>query len=133
MKKNGFTLTEMIAVIVIIGVILLITIPVMNRVITNNKEEKYKFYVETVEKAVYSYGDLEFPMTVYELDGSTIKENYVNLSELISKNYLKEFNEDGVNVEDVTFIIKKEKGKVTIGEEIKLKFGEKSCTKTSCS
>jgi len=132
MKKNGFTLTEMIAVLVIIGMILLITIPVMNNIIKDNMEDKYKFYVETVEKALYSYGDIEMGM------GSNAT---VSLSNLIERNYLKAFNEDGVTVDtDTSFkITKNEYGKITIDpNEVKLEFkeGENTvaiCTKTSCS
>lgn len=133
MKKNGFTLTEMIAVLVIIGIILLITIPVMNNIIKDNREDKYKFYVETVEKALYSYGDIEMGM------GSNAT---VSLSNLIERNYLKAFNEDGVTVDgNCEFTLNKnEYGKVTIVDEdnnvvekIMLEFSDgKKCYKDSC-
>ena len=148
MKKNGFTLTEMIAVIVIIGIILLVTIPVMSILFGNSKEEKYMFYVETVEKALYSYGDLEFPMSKYKADGVTPEEIEISLDDLINNNYLKKFNEDGVTVSNSTkFKITKANGKVTIVSDnegtiggtnsFSLKFtktGEPDvdCTKTSC-
>lgn len=133
MKKNGFTLTEMIAVIAIIGVILLITIPVLNNMLTNNKEEKYMFYVETVEKAIYSYADLEYPMTV---SGS----QSITLNDLINNKYLKSFSEDGVIVNGATtFTLTKTNGKVDIASPnpFKLNFEKggsviATCSKSAC-
>ena len=128
MKKNGFTLTEMIAVIAIIGVILLITIPVLNNMLSNNKEEKYMFYVETVEKAIYSYADLEYPMTV-------VSET-ITLNHLIDNKYLKEFKEDGVTVNAATtFTFTKTNGKVDITSPnpFELTFSDgTTCTKGDC-
>ena len=49
MNKKGFTLTELIVVIVIIGLVLLIVIPVSSNIMQNNAEEKGKFYVQTLE------------------------------------------------------------------------------------
>ncbi len=134
MNKKGFTLTELITVIAIIGLILLITIPVYTGVMNNNKEEKYKIYVETVEKAVLTYADIELPSTV-----ETTGETSVYLSDLKTKGYLKDSSD--VNVDDILITIKKENNKVTInvnGEnELKLTFndGDRTveCTKKECN
>ena len=129
MKRNGFTLTEMIAVIAIIGVILLITIPVLNNMLTNNKEEKYMFYVETVEKAIYSYADLEYPMTV------SVSQS-ITLNNLINNKYLKSFSEDGVTVAgNPSFSFTKTNGKVDITSPnpFELTFSDgTTCTKSDC-
>lgn len=58
MNKKGFTLTELIVVIVIIGLVLLIVIPVSSNIMQNNAEEKGKFYVQTLENAVNTYCDM---------------------------------------------------------------------------
>ena len=58
MNKKGFTLTELIVVIVIIGLVLLIVIPVSSNIMQNNAEEKGKFYVQTLENAVNNYCDM---------------------------------------------------------------------------
>ncbi len=46
MKKNGFTLLELLAVIVIIGLIALITYPIIDDVITNSEKKTFKASVE---------------------------------------------------------------------------------------
>lgn len=68
MNKKGFTLTELIVVIVIIGLVLLIVIPVSSNIMQNNAEEKGKFYVQTLENAVNTYCDM------YKTDDVTLKE-----------------------------------------------------------
>ena len=68
MNKKGFTLTELIVVIVIIGLVLLIVIPVSSNIMQNNAEEKGKFYVQTLENAVNTYCDM------YKTDNVTLKE-----------------------------------------------------------
>lgn len=128
MNKKGFTLTELITVIAIIGLILLITIPVYTGVMNNNKEEKYKLYVETVEKAVLTYADIELPSTV---------ETSVSLAVLKEYGYLKDSSDVKANTIDKTneIKIKKENNKVTIngGDPLKLEFEDGStCDKTKC-
>lgn len=68
MNKKGFTLTELIVVIVIIGLVLLIVIPVSSNIMQNNVEEKGKFYVQTLENAVNTYCDM------YKTDNVTLEE-----------------------------------------------------------
>lgn len=68
MNKKGFTLTELIVVIVIIGLVLLIVIPVSSNIIQNNAEKKGTFYVQTLENAVNTYCDM------YKTDNVTLKE-----------------------------------------------------------
>ena len=38
-NKNGFTLTELIGVIVLLGIIALISVPILNKVIQNSKQK----------------------------------------------------------------------------------------------
>ena len=52
MKKNGFTLIEIIAVIVILGVVMTIAVPVVSEQILNSRKSSYistvKAYTETI-------------------------------------------------------------------------------------
>ena len=125
MNKKGFTLTELITVIAIIGLILLITIPVYTGVMNNNKEEKYKLYVETVEKAVLTYADIEAD------DG----DKSVTIQTLIDNGYLKD-SSDGITPSDppnTSINFTKSGTEVIITGVIEIEFKDgTTCNKTEC-
>ena len=86
MNKKGFTLTELIVVIVIIGLVLLIVIPVSSNIIQNNAEEKGKFYVQTLENAVNTYCDM-------------YKTDVVTFGQLTSEGLFKKESSNGVSTD----------------------------------
>ncbi len=59
MNKKGFTLTEMISVLVIIGIIIIIAIPVSKRLIINQRQEKIDGERGIVEKAMIAYAETD--------------------------------------------------------------------------
>ena len=131
--KKGFTLIELIAVLIIIGLVLLITIPVTKNMIESNKEEQYMSYVGLVEKALYTYADMQ----IADNPTSNVTRN-VTINTLINNNYIKEFEIKTVKPNGSTQIqvVKySSDGSVKIngGADINLKFGNKCCTKSSCS
>ena len=56
--KKGFTLVELLAVIVILGVIALITVPIVTRTINSSKTETYEVsvrnYIRAIESSLYT-------------------------------------------------------------------------------
>lgn len=70
MKKNGFTLVELIAVIIILSVLVLLVAPVVIDLIDDSEEKtaimQAKFYLEAVELSIYNL-ELE---NKYVTDGS---------------------------------------------------------------
>lgn len=75
MKKKGFTLVELLLVIVIIGFIALVVYPSILRVIGDSRTSAYESQVKIIENAAKSWGykhALELP----DGSGSTDKERY---------------------------------------------------------
>lgn len=125
MNKKGFTLTELIVVIVIIGLVLLIVIPVSSNIMQNNAEEKGKFYVQTLENAVNTYCDM-------------YKTNEVTLGELKSEGLFKE-SSNGVRakLENTDQFFRENDGTVKFkGQDLKITVKinetEYTCDKTKC-
>lgn len=50
-KKQGFTLVELLAVIVVLGIILVIAIPNIQQIITNARKEAYERQKEFIADA----------------------------------------------------------------------------------
>lgn len=55
MKNKGFTLVELIAVVVIMGMILLIVFPATSRLIRDNEEREYDTYYDIVQEGIELY------------------------------------------------------------------------------
>ncbi|HPZ23543.1 MAG TPA: prepilin-type N-terminal cleavage/methylation domain-containing protein [Bacilli bacterium] len=57
MKKNGFTLIEILAVLVIIGLLLDLTIPNVLKLGNKTKEKAYETKISMIENAAITYGE----------------------------------------------------------------------------
>lgn len=130
MNKKGFTLTELIVVIVIIGLVLLIVIPVSSNIIQNNAEEKGKFYVQTLENAVNTYCDM-------------YKTNEVTLKDLTDEGLFKTVSSNGVSMSLKEATFSRANGIVQLDDEelddeelkipVTINGTEYSCSKTECN
>ena len=126
MNKKGFTLTELIVVIVIIGLVLLIVIPVSSNIMQNNAEKKGTFYVQTLENAVNTYCDM-------------YKTNNVTLKELTSEGLFKTESSNGVsaNLEKKDEFSRETDGTVKFNNKkleisVKINGANYICSKTNC-
>jgi len=54
-KKNGFTLIELITVIVILGLIMMVVIPALNKSNLGNEHKKMDEYYKIIEEAALQY------------------------------------------------------------------------------
>ena len=82
MFKKGFTLVELLAIIVILAVIALIATPIVKDSIANSKNQALKETINSIERAAYNYG--------YQNDiGYDTNYKKLTLDELISKGFLK--------------------------------------------
>ena len=95
MKNKAFTIIELLAVLVILGVIASITVVGMSNSVNNSRKKAYEAHEETLKRAAQSYlleNDTEMPDTA----GTTKR---VNASTLYSAGYI-EILEDPVNKND---------------------------------
>ena len=81
MNKKGFTLTEIIAVVVIVGIVIIIAIPASRQLIANNEKERIENKQKAVEKAMITYAETD-----------NRKMNCVNMTikDLVDNGYIKE-------------------------------------------
>lgn len=107
MKKNGFTLIELFAVIIVIAVIALITTPVVISVIKSSKDEIYKNNESIISKAANRY--LSSNISLVPKDKSYA--NIISLSTLVSKGYVKAVSDpSGGTCDGYVTITKKDSG-----------------------
>lgn len=92
MKNKGFTLVELIAVVVIMGMILLIVFPATSRLMKSNEEKKYDSYYEAVQEQLELYARTRRD----ELGGINGKGcvDDKKLSDLKEYDYINEYKEE---------------------------------------
>ena len=57
MKNKGFTLVELLVVIILIGLLVAISIPAASKIIKNSKEKGYATKIQFIESEAILYGD----------------------------------------------------------------------------
>ena len=84
--KKGFTLIEVLAVIIILAILALIAVPAINGVLKNSRQKAYDLQVDTIEEAAMKYS-IEHNEILPKDDG--IFTNQLMLSQLISSGYIE--------------------------------------------
>lgn len=79
MNQKGFTLVELMGILVILGVIIVFTVPSITKTLKNSETNQLKEYQNTVCLAAKSY---------VELEGLSFPTNGITFSTLRSKGYL---------------------------------------------
>ena len=92
MKNKGFTLIELIAVVVIMGMILLIVFPATSRLIRSNENKKYDNYYDAVQEQLELYARTRRD-ELGGIKGSGCVDDK-KISELKSYDYIKEFTDE---------------------------------------
>lgn len=87
MNEKGFTLVELLAVIVLLGLISLLTIPVVDRIMKDNREKADDVNVDTILNASYDYVQKNPSNLPNNIDGDSAT---FTLGEVISSGLLKE-------------------------------------------
>ncbi len=92
MKEKGFTLIELIAVIILMGMILLIIFPATSRLIRSNENKKYDTYYDSVQEQIELYARTRRD-ELGGIKGSGCVDDK-KLSDLKSYDYIKEYKEE---------------------------------------
>lgn len=83
MKKNAFTLMELLAILVILAVLAIILIPTIKDFIEDAKKSAYNEQVATIESAAETY----FINSNFRVDNTSPKVMY--LSDIVSSGYIE--------------------------------------------
>ncbi len=93
-KRNGFTLVELLVVVVILGIVTGLSIPLIRNIQNNNEKKEYKTYMDTLKYSaklyVDSYGEDLFGR---HKSGCAI----IPYKDLVEKGLLKDITIDGVS------------------------------------
>ena len=84
MKKNAFTIVELLGIIIILGIILAITMPLTNKIISNAENESYNLLVSNLKGAAEDYLADNMDL-IPENDGDKV---VITLDDLVKGNYL---------------------------------------------
>lgn len=79
MNQKGFTLVELMGILVILGVIIVFTVPSITKTLKNSETNELKEYQNTICLAAKSY---------VEIEDKGFPENNITFSTLRSKGYL---------------------------------------------
>lgn len=86
MKKNGFTLVELLAVITLIGILGLITVPVINNTIKNSRKKAFKETLNAIVESAKIYNADTDYLVITEENGIYVLDKnlkYENKSEIL--------------------------------------------------
>lgn len=92
-NRKGYSLIELLAVIIIMGLILLIVIPAVSRLLTNNSNKEYNYYLKAIKAGATTYASKNEDELGTNLDSGCLE---VSIDELIKNEYLKKFKDEKV-------------------------------------
>ena len=95
MKKNGFTLVELLAVIVVLAIVAGLAVISMSAIINNGKNGVYKNYESSLEGATRNY-------FIENIDEVPTTSKNIYLKDLINMNFIENFTDpNGGNCNDL--------------------------------
>lgn len=123
MKKNGFTLIELIATIGLLGMLATILITVSIKKINETKEHSKKTMIESIELAAKQY------VTDYKDELSDFQNNdyiYISLQTLVEKNYFSNSLIDpttnkSLSLTDTVYVTREQNGEISAVYDINQK------------
>ena len=97
MNKKGFTLVELLAVLVLISLLMGLAIPGINRISNNMKKKSYNQKMKLIESAAVLWGQDNKTRLQADTDCSSeiSKCKKITIADLIKENYLDSDNNSG--------------------------------------
>ena len=89
-KKNGFTLVELIAIILVLSIILTVSFTSLNKTIEISNETEYKTLINNIELATENYVNLP---GIYRIVDDNLKNKgyyIVNMNDLVNAGIIDE-------------------------------------------
>lgn len=123
MKKNGFTLIELIATIGLLGMLATILITVSVKKINESKEHSKKTMIESIELAAKQYViDYKDELTDFQIKDYV----YITLQTLVEKNYFSNSLIDAttnksLSLTDTVYVTREQNGQISAMYDIKQK------------
>ena len=108
MKKNGYTLIELVVAIAILGVILIISIPIIRNIQNSNKDTKFKVYEKAINVAGKAYND-SYNEDLFGITNTGCA--IISYNALKSKNLIEDIQVKGVdcNNQNTCVVVRKSK------------------------
>lgn len=103
MKKNGFTMIELLAVFTITALILLMTVPLVTGMLKKGNDESYQRFLDDVFLATEAY------ITEDNIVVSKTEYTSIRIEDLVASGYLKSTNINPKNKKEVISDINKNK------------------------
>ena len=101
-RNKGFTLTELLVTIVILGIVVGMSIPLIKNIQTNSENKKYNTYMDSLLSGAKLYND------AYNEDLFGNNKNgcaYITYEEMSKKNMIKDIQVDNMTCDtDNTFV-----------------------------
>ena len=110
MKNKGFSLIEMLAVVIILGVLSVIIVPSIFTMIKNSKEKEYKNIIENIENSAIFYATTNRETIEEEFENNVYYE--ITLNDLVASGLIKTPLIDPRTDEEIDL-----NKKVTLGKE----------------
>ena len=87
-NKNGFTLVELLSVVVVLALVLTISVTVATSLINKSKDTTYKISQNEIEANVSSYVKENTNLAFSPKDNYNLEYRYVTIKELIEYGYI---------------------------------------------